>query len=131
MNYKRFINSNLIEKPNIETFSKSEVDPKIAKFTKVKVLSNSSEHTNQYRIALLSKGQMFGDQDAFYERPYQATVIWRSNDGELYRISRENFQKLKNHGDCWAKITSKYVNQEYLHYRLLKNQQRIRGVLPK
>ena len=42
---------------------------------------------------------MFGDQDAFFERPYQSTVICRSNDGELYRISRENFQKLKNHGD--------------------------------
>ena len=29
------------------------------------------------------------------------------------------------------KITNKYVNQEYLHHRLLKNQQKIKGFLPK
>jgi len=131
MNYKKYINSNLIEKPAISSDRyRSEVDSKVAQFTKIKVLANNAEHNNHFRIALLSRGQMFGDQDAFYERAYQTTVICRSNDGELYRITRENFQKLKNHGDCWSKITAKYVDQEHLHHRLLKNQQKINGILP-
>ena len=131
MNYKKYISSNLIQKPSIDSHrNKSEVDSKVAQFTKIKVLANSSEQHNQYRIALLSRGQMFGDQDAYYERPYQATVTCRSNGGELYRITKDHFQKLKNHGDCWAKITSKYVEQEYLHHRLLRNQQKINGIMP-
>lgn len=104
--------------------SKSEVDPKIAKFSNSKALSNNNQYDKMYRIALLCKGQMFGDQDCFFERPYTSTVICKSNDGELYRISRESFQKLKNQGDCWKKITSKYVTQESLHHKWLKNQKK-------
>lgn len=130
MNYQRYISSSIIDKPNLmKSKNRSDVDPKVAQFSRVKVLANSNEQNNHYRIALLSKGQMFGDQDAFYERPYQSSVICRSNGGQLYRITRENFQKLKNHGDCWSKITSKYIDQEYLHHRLLKNQQKINGIL--
>mmetsp|Transcript_24702 Transcript_24702/g.28391 ORF Transcript_24702/g.28391 Transcript_24702/m.28391 type:complete len:80 (+) Transcript_24702:166-405(+) len=77
------------------TVNKSEVDSKVGQFTKSKNLSNNNEYSKYYRLALLSRGQMFGDQDAFYDRPYQATVICRSNDGELYQISKENFKKLK------------------------------------
>ena len=125
INYKNYIKSNIFNEDQMYVKApKSEVDNKIAKFTKNKTLSNNNEYNQNYRIALLCKGQMFGDQDAFYEKPYQSTVICRSNDGELYRITRENFQKLKNIGDCWQKITSKYVTQEHLHYRLLKNQQK-------
>ena len=98
MNYKKYIHSNLINKPSVDS-NRSEVDAKIAQFTRVKVLTNSSECNNHYRIALLAHGQMFGDQDAFHERPYQTSVVCRSNDGLLYQITRENFQKLKNHGD--------------------------------
>lgn len=100
MNYKKYISSNILgEKVIGHKSSRSEVDPKVAKFTKNKALTNNAEYNESYRIALLSKGQMFGDQDAFYDRPYQATVICRSNDGELYQITKENFKKLKNHGD--------------------------------
>mmetsp|Transcript_37933 Transcript_37933/g.37443 ORF Transcript_37933/g.37443 Transcript_37933/m.37443 type:complete len:156 (+) Transcript_37933:146-613(+) len=100
INYKRYVKSNMLDNPRgNHALSKSEVDPKIAQFSKNKSLSNNNEYNQQYQIALLCKGQMFGDQDTFFERPYTSTVICRSNDGELYRITRENFQKLKNHGD--------------------------------
>lgn len=132
MNYYRYISSNIFGKTKMsDAMAKSEVDSKIAKFTKNKTLANSSEYNQNHRIALLSRGQMFGDQDAFHERPYQVSVICRSNDGEVYRISRENFQKLQNHGDCWQKITSKYITQEHLHYRLLKNQEKFNSILEK
>ncbi|CAI2379308.1 unnamed protein product [Moneuplotes crassus] len=125
INYKRYVKSNMLDNPRgNHALSKSEVDPKIAQFSKNKSLSNNNEYNQQYQIALLCKGQMFGDQDTFFERPYTSTVICRSNDGELYRITRENFQKLKNHGDCWKKITSKYVTQESLHHKWLKNQKK-------
>lgn len=132
LNYKKYISSNILgDNAFGYKSSKSEVDPKVAQFTKNKTLANNSEYSETYRIALLSRGQMFGDQDAFHGRPYQSTVICRSNDGELYQITRENFQKLKNHGDCWQKITSKYVTQEHLHYRLLKNQQKFKASVMK
>jgi hypothetical protein len=150
MNYKRYISSNILGDTKYDNkLQKSEVDAKVARYTKNKALANSSEYNQSYRIALLSRGQMFGDQDACYGlivnkgkghkndnfdpnfqigRPYQATVIWRSNDGELYQISRDNFKKLQSHGDCWQKITSKYITQEHLHYRLLKNQQKFNNI---
>jgi len=100
INYKKYINSNIFDTGKLDySMAKSEVDPKVAKFTKNKTLSNNIEYNQNYQVAILSKGQMFGDQDAFFERPYSTTVICKSNDGELYRITRENFQKLKNHGD--------------------------------
>ena len=91
------------------------------------MLSNKNEYSQNYRIALLSRGQMFGDQDVFFDRPYQTTVTCRSNDGELYQITKENFKKIKNLGDWWQKITSKYVTQEYLHHKLMKNQQKMKS----
>jgi CRP-like cAMP-binding protein len=100
INYKRYITSNIFDDSRLGSHNaKSEVDSKVAQFTKNRFLSNNPEYNKDYRVALLCKGQMFGDQDTIYERPYQATVICRSNDGELYQITRENFQKLKNHGD--------------------------------
>ena len=122
LNYKKYIFSNILDGTSEESSkqNRSEIDPKVARFTKNKMLSSNAEYSKNYRIALLSKGQMFGDQDAFYDRPYQSTVTCKSNDGELYQITKENFKKLKNLGDCWQKITSKYVTQEYLHHKLLK-----------
>jgi CRP-like cAMP-binding protein len=125
INFKNYLRSNIFNGVDSNAkVVKSEVDEKIAKFTNNKALSNNNEYSQNYRIALMCKGQMFGDQDVFYGKPYQSTVIWRSSAGELYKISRENFQKLKNIGDWWQKITSKYITQEHLHYRLLKNQQK-------
>lgn len=65
---------------------------------KNKTLASQASYSN-YRVAILSRGQMFGDQDAYHERPYRETVICSSSDGELYRISRKNFRDLKNYGD--------------------------------
>lgn len=76
INYKNYIRSDIFNDGQINAKGvKSEVDSKIAKFTKNKTLSNNNEYNQNYRIALLCKGQMFGDQDAFYEKPYQSTVI--------------------------------------------------------
>lgn len=97
LNYKKYIYSNILDGSS-ELNSKqnrSEIDAKVARFTKNKMLSNNAEYSKNYRIALLSQGQMFGDQDVFYDRPYQATVTCKSNDGELYQISKDNFKKLK------------------------------------
>lgn len=76
LNYNKYISSSILEdttnrrpKPK-----RSSVDPKVARFTKNKMLSNMNEYSKNYRIALLSRGQMFGDQDVFFDRPYQTTV---------------------------------------------------------
>ena len=90
----KYISSNILDdnKTISNKLNKSEVDSKVAKFTKSKMLSNNNEYSKNYRLALLSRGQMFGDQDVFFDRPYQATVTCRSNDGELYQITKENFK---------------------------------------
>ena len=76
INYKKYINSNIFDTGKLDySMAKSEVDPKVAKFTKNKTLSNNIEYNQNYQVAILSKGQMFGDQDAFFERPYNTTVI--------------------------------------------------------
>lgn len=76
INFKNYLRSNIFNKGESNAKAvKSEVDEKIAKFTNNKALSNNNEYSQNYRIALLCKGQMFGDQDVFYAKPYQSTVI--------------------------------------------------------
>lgn len=64
LNYKKYTNSNILNKNKHEnTSTNSEIAPKVAEFTNNKSLSCNSQYTQTYRLALLSKGQMFGDQD--------------------------------------------------------------------
>lgn len=54
INYKRYVKSNMLDNGRIDFHSsKSEVDPKVAQFSKNKALSNNNEYNQYYRIALL------------------------------------------------------------------------------
>jgi CRP-like cAMP-binding protein len=43
------------------------------------VLSKLQRNVEIFKLALLGQGQIFGDDDIFFNRPYSATVICRSN----------------------------------------------------
>lgn len=42
-------------------------------------MSCKQRNIENFKIALLGPGQMFGDDDVLHERPYTSTVICRSN----------------------------------------------------
>ena len=54
---------------------------------------------------LLGNGQMFGDDDLVFERPYSSTLICRSNVGVVFCMRAcEFFKKLRGNDDCWKLI---------------------------
>jgi hypothetical protein len=45
------------------------------------ILSRLQRNVEIFKLALLGQGQIFGDDDIFFNRPYSSTVICRSNTG--------------------------------------------------
>lgn len=122
INLKKFIRTGTTEAMNFtnEGEQNKEIDEKVAQMTKVKSLSNEKVLKKNYRLYLLSQGQMFGDEDVLFNRNYSSTVTCRSYGGELYAMKKPDFAKLQNNDETWKKITSKCIKQETMQKKWIK-----------
>ena len=76
------------------------------------VLSRLQRNVEIFKLALLGQGQIFGDDDIFFNRPYSSTVICRSNTGIVIQMNGpELLKKMRGNEDCW-KIFLSYIQQK-------------------
>lgn len=74
-----------------------------------------------FKIAILGAGQMFGEDDIVAERNYTSAVFCRSNQGFVFCIKTiEFFRKLRPNDECWKIILSQARTKEKSIYRRMK-----------
>jgi CRP-like cAMP-binding protein len=56
-----------------------------------KISLRKKQKTNEIRISIVQKGQIFGHDDVVFDRPYTTSVKCVSNNGMLYMISAHEF----------------------------------------
>ena len=49
-------------------------------------MASRQKNIETFKIALLGAGQMFGEDDVIFERPYTSSIICRSNLGGVFCI---------------------------------------------
>jgi hypothetical protein len=60
-----------------------------------------------FKMALIGAGQIFGEEDAVFERPYSTSVICRSNQGFVFMIKSAEFtKKMRGNEESWRVITT-------------------------
>ena len=76
------------------------------------VSSRLQRNVEMFTLALLGYGQIFGDDDIFFNRPYSSTVVCRSNTGVVFQMNGpELLKKMRGNQDCW-KIFLSYIFQK-------------------
>lgn len=77
------------------------------------IISRLQRNVEIFKLALLGQGQIFGDDDIFFNRPYSSTVICRSNTGVVIQINGpELLKKMRGNEDCWRIFLQYIQNKE-------------------
>ncbi len=79
------------------------------------VLARQVRNVELFKLALLGPGQMFGDDDIFFDRPYNSTIICRSTVGVVIQMNGpELLKKMRGNEECWKIFQSYIQNKEML-----------------
>ena len=73
--------------------------------------------TKNVKIALIGRGQVFGDDDVTMQRAYQSSLVCSENDSEVYLMPRsEFFRTFRQNPDVWKRVADliKHKQQYYL-----------------
>lgn len=74
------------------------------------------------KLALITVGQCFGDDDIINERNYKATMTCTKNDSFLYVISRADFLRFfgKN-SEAWKNVKWLSAHKSFVDFRIQSN----------
>ena len=62
---------------------------------------------------MLGPGQIFGDDDILFDRPYSSTIVCRSNNGIVIQMNGpELLKKMKGNEECWRIFQNYIKNKE-------------------
>ncbi len=66
------------------------------------LLAKQVRNVELFKLALLGPGQLFGDDDVFFDRPYSSTLICRSTEGLVIQMNGpELLKKMRSNDECW------------------------------
>lgn len=86
------------------------------------VLEKKQRNVETFKLCLLGPGQLFGDDDVLFNRPYNSTIICRSNIGVVIQMNgMELLKKMRSNDECW-RIFQYYIKnkEDTVRSRLFK-----------
>lgn len=66
------------------------------------MMERQVRNVETFKLVLLGPGQIFGDDDVLFNRPYSSTIVCRSNLGTVIRMNGpELLKKMRANEECW------------------------------
>jgi len=82
------------------------------------IIDRQVRSVETFKLALMGPGQMFGDDDLLFNRPYSSSVVCRSSGGTLLKINgAELLKKMRANEECW-RLFQDYIKHKEATFRL-------------
>lgn len=77
------------------------------------MMEKQVRNVETFKLVLLGPGQLFGDDDVLFNRPYSSTIVCRSNQGTVIRMNgHELLKKMRTNEECWKLFQRYIINKE-------------------
>ena len=61
---------------------------------------------SELQMLMLGAGRMLGDYECINGLPSQTSLICNTTDAKVHIVKKEDFLKLKDHGETWRLIST-------------------------